>query len=340
MEPVLFFLLLGFQHSESVFHVVVKDLPDALRTLRSEADGAADPVNAPAAVTLARLGEAAHFLMSRFPGFPELYDPLTEALSEMGVAPPSTARSEDLKTLSWLSPIHSSTFADSRALTARQRRGSSSLVDNALVYRSETGMVGLINLGNTCYMNSVLQALFISQDFTEGVLQSLLTSQQAVLFRLQQVFAFLRLSQRNIYSPSEFLKTARPPWFEPGRQQDCSEFLRYLLDTLHEQEKTAAGARAIGSYGEHKVIESSSAPTTSAESEDTRSCASSLTFSAPAAVASAATTMSSVSSVSARISSSSNLALDVISEAPENSDEEGRAEARNEEDEEMLSQVH
>ena len=30
----------------------------------------------------------------------------------------------------------------------------------------------------------------------------------------------------------------RPPWFESGRQQDCSEFLTYLLDTLQEEERT------------------------------------------------------------------------------------------------------
>ena len=29
----------------------------------------------------------------------------------------------------------------------------------------------------------------------------------------------------------------RPPWFESGRQQDCSEFLTYLLDTLQEEER-------------------------------------------------------------------------------------------------------
>ena len=63
------------------------------------------------------------------------------------------------------------------------------------------------------------------------------SSSQTVLMKLQLTFAFLKNTMRAIYSPSDLLKVARPPWFESGRQQDCSEFLRYLLDTLHEQGK-------------------------------------------------------------------------------------------------------
>ncbi|XP_078259246.1 ubiquitin carboxyl-terminal hydrolase 35-like isoform X1 [Rhinoraja longicauda] len=45
--------------------------------------------------------------------------------------------------------------------------------------------------------------------------------------------------KRPAISPSSFLKASSPPWFNQGAQQDCSEYLRYLLDRLHEEEKTS-----------------------------------------------------------------------------------------------------
>ena len=40
-------------------------------------------------------------------------------------------------------------------------------------------------------------------------------------------------------APMKFLAASRPPWFIPGQQQDCSEFLKYLLDQVHEQQLQA-----------------------------------------------------------------------------------------------------
>ena len=84
-------------------------------------------------------------------------------------------------------------------------------------------------------MTALLQVLYHTPIFRDLVVSHTCDLQrQRVLASLQQVFLFLRYSKRNIFSPSEFLRLARPPWLEAGRQQDSSEFLTHLLDTLNE----------------------------------------------------------------------------------------------------------
>ncbi|XP_042706226.2 ubiquitin carboxyl-terminal hydrolase 38 isoform X3 [Chrysemys picta bellii] len=48
----------------------------------------------------------------------------------------------------------------------------------------------------------------------------------------------LEAIKREAYAPRIFFEASRPPWFTPRSQQDCSEYLRFLLDRLHEEERT------------------------------------------------------------------------------------------------------
>ncbi len=61
---------------------------------------------------------------------------------------------------------------------------------------------------------------------------------------LQRLLALLLHSNRPALSPDMILKAACPPAFHEGHQQDCSEFLGHLLESLHSQEKSYLNASA------------------------------------------------------------------------------------------------
>lgn len=68
--------------------------------------------------------------------------------------------------------------------------------------------LGLKNLGNTCYMNSILQQLFMIPTFRYNLLsieppnlneQKGIEKDDVVLARLQEMFANMELSEKNVF---------------------------------------------------------------------------------------------------------------------------------------------
>ncbi|CAH8569019.1 unnamed protein product [Schistosoma turkestanicum] len=110
--------------------------------------------------------------------------------------------------------------------------------------RAKCGFVGLRNGGATCYMNSVLQQLFMQP----GVPETLLavtdtddTDEKNILFQTQQLFGHLLESQIEYYDPVGFWKSFRP-WstdieVNPHEQQDAFDFFQALIDQLDDELK-------------------------------------------------------------------------------------------------------
>ncbi|KAG9473218.1 ubiquitin carboxyl-terminal hydrolase 35 [Eleutherodactylus coqui] len=210
---VLRYMLLSFQHSPDAFHLIVPHIPQMVTCLSNETTNSAGSC-------LEQFAELIHCMVFRFSGYPDLYEPVMGAIKKLPV-PNEDRIKQLLGQNAWTS--------QKNELAPYYPR---------LVSKSDTGKIGLINLGNTCYMNSILQALFMASDFRHSVLCLRDSSSQPLMMKLQHLFAFLEHSQRPAISPESFLASSWPPWFTPGVQQDCSEYLKYLLDRLHEEEKT------------------------------------------------------------------------------------------------------
>lgn len=124
--------------------------------------------------------------------------------------------------------------------------------------RSPKKRLGLKNLGNTCFMNSVLQSLSNIEKFC-SILTSLPSLEHQLNTNREAKSALTRLSADGIIVTEELKKVLRilrdgedksnaitpesllhaiwkvVPRFRGYQQQDAHEFLRYMLDRLHTE---------------------------------------------------------------------------------------------------------
>ncbi|KMZ10970.1 ubiquitin carboxyl-terminal hydrolase Usp2 isoform X1 [Drosophila simulans] len=171
-------------------------------------------------------------------------------LARSGTGSSSTARS----VLPPMTPT-SSRYWDRDSGTSRSSIGTSSALNSSSLkhnlddgYKSASssrdekseGLCGLRNIGNTCFMNSVIQCLSHTQELTRFLRshhgsRSLSTKDQQILHEFAKLIQEMWTSNVHTVTPMELKRafSTKHRMYSDYNQQDAQEFLRFFLDSLH-----------------------------------------------------------------------------------------------------------
>ncbi|KAH7313358.1 hypothetical protein B0I35DRAFT_480049 [Stachybotrys elegans] len=120
--------------------------------------------------------------------------------------------------------------------------------------RSACGYVGLRNLSNTCYLNSLLTQLFMNTSFRRFLLDCPIQDaggSQRLLFYTQKLFAYMQDSYRRFVDPNEFvgcIKTYDDAPVDIHNQMDVDEFYSLLFDRWEDQMLNASDKKQLRSF--------------------------------------------------------------------------------------------
>jgi ubiquitin C-terminal hydrolase len=115
-------------------------------------------------------------------------------------------------------------------------------------------LVGLKNQSSTCYMNSLLQQLFMIPPFRSGILSAQIaeTDEEALadnlLYQFQRMFAHLTLSERHAFDTLQFCLAYKDENGQPINvrlQQDVLEFFNVFCDRIERGLKGGAQEKLI-----------------------------------------------------------------------------------------------
>ncbi|XP_055315105.1 ubiquitin carboxyl-terminal hydrolase 47 isoform X3 [Sitodiplosis mosellana] len=124
--------------------------------------------------------------------------------------------------------------------------------------RLSSGYVGLVNQAMTCYLNSLLQALYMTPEFRNALYNWEHDGSDAaknIPYQLQRLFVNLQTSTKMSVETTDLTRSFGWDSTEAWQQHDIQELCRVMFDTLEQKFKDTAQADFINRLYEGRMID-------------------------------------------------------------------------------------
>lgn len=123
---------------------------------------------------------------------------------------------------------------------------------------TNNGYVGLVNQAMTCYLNSLLQALYMTPEFRNALYRWEFDNDNEsknIPYQLQKLFLNLQTSQKSAVETTDLTRSFGWNSSEAWQQHDIQELCRVMFDALEHKFKNTKQANLIANLYEGKMID-------------------------------------------------------------------------------------